>query len=67
MPVCDWVAGASRELQGQRDLMEAFNACVNGADVQIVVKLRHGVIELQGIKEDKCKPRSASRRAVATI
>ena len=51
--VCDWVAGASRELQGRRDLMEAFNACMNGADVQIVVKLRHGVIELQGIKEDK--------------
>jgi hypothetical protein len=33
--------------------MEAFRACLNGADVQIVVKLRHGVIELQGIKEDK--------------
>jgi hypothetical protein len=51
--VCDWAAAASHELQGQRDLIEAFNACVNAAELQIVVKLRHGVIELQGIKEDK--------------
>jgi hypothetical protein len=33
--------------------MEAFHACLNVADVQIVVKIRHGVIEVQGIKEDK--------------
>jgi hypothetical protein len=33
--------------------MEAFHACLNGADVQVVVKLRHGIVELQGIKEDK--------------
>jgi hypothetical protein len=51
--VCDWATAAARELQGQRDLMEAFHACLNGADVQIVAKLRHGVIELQGIREDK--------------
>jgi hypothetical protein len=51
--VCDWATAAARELKGQRDLMEAFHACLNGVDVQIVVKLRHGIVELQGIKEDK--------------
>jgi hypothetical protein len=29
--VCDWATEAARELRGQRDLMEAFRACLNGA------------------------------------
>jgi hypothetical protein len=51
--VCDWVVAAVRELQDQRGLLETFHACLNSAELQIVVKLHHGVIELQGIKEDK--------------
>jgi hypothetical protein len=49
----DWAAAASHELEQQSNLMEAFHKCLNDADVQIVVKFRHGVIELQGVKENK--------------
>ena len=49
----DWATVAGRELQEQPILKEAFHACLNDADVQIVVKLRHGAIELQGSTENK--------------
>ena len=49
----DWATAAGRELQEQPNLIEAFHACLNDADVQIVVRLRHGAIELQGITENK--------------
>jgi len=49
----DWATAAARELEQQSNLSEAFHDCLNNADVQIVVKFRHGVIELQGITENK--------------
>jgi hypothetical protein len=48
----DWATVAGRELREQPILKEAFHACLNDADVQIVVKLRHGAIELQGSTEN---------------